>query len=781
MTTPIATRWILPDTPTPSAELLAVCSDPLIARLLINRGLSDPNRAQAFLSPDHYVPTPPDQMPNLIHGAKLLADLIRSGVRILIWGDFDVDGQTSTAILYTGLSRLGADVVYHVPDRATEGHGIRLDVLQKLVAQHDPQVLVTCDTGIREFEAVDWVRQAGLTVIVTDHHELGDHLPDADAVINPRLLPSDHPFWTLPGAGAAYLLMQETYRLLHPNGAEGASPLLGLAAIGIIGDVATLHDEARYYVQRGVIELQRGQNTGLSALATVAALPLHELTATHIGYQFAPRMNAAGRLHSARLGVELLTTSDTGRAAIIAAQMEAFNNERKLLTQQIDQSVEELIAATPALLNEAALVLHHANWHAGLVGIVAARVSERYSRPVILLAGSADGIARGSGRAPIEDDITAVIAGLNDLILSYGGHPGAAGVSLYVDRIPEFRRRFANAIRDGRAAHGQTELTPSLSIDAVLTIPDLTVDLPRRLNALEPFGEGNPAPVFCIQDVELTSHARLGRQEQHRRLTIQARDERSITVLWWNSGAEKVPNGRFDVAVKVGISSRAELEVILQDWHLREAAPVIPEIPPPTIHDRRSAEDPFAALYEFVPQDSDPAEYDTLVWAEGYSRASYPHFRRRVELEPAHRLIIFSAPSDPVTLRKAIQKVTPREIILINAPSLFSDEANFLSQLATAAQNVLKFMDGSVKLDVLCGAVAGSPEATFAGLEFLAASQVTPNLTVKRGTVKYAVGEHPDAARPNRDDALIRLRRELNEMAAYRRHARVAALDVLSG
>ncbi len=347
--------WREPAAVTVSEACLAACGgDALLATILWRRGFRNAQGINAFLFAERYVPSPPEQLPDLVAGSALLQDALRVGKRLLIWGDFDVDGETSTALLMDGLLRLGANVSYYIPN--------------------------------------------------PDHHELSDRLPVADAIITPRRLPSAHPLASLPGVGVAYKLMQHLFTNL---GRESELPhLLDLVALGIVGDVASQTDDTRYLLQLGLEKLRHTERLGLKALLEAANLNPAGLTDERIAYQIAPRLNAAGRLADASLSVELLTTHNAARARILAQQLEGLNHERRLQTRQIENAAEEMIVAKPSLLESAALVLYQPEWNPGITGIVASHLAERYGRPVVMLSGQDDGIARGSARSPAVSILT---------------------------------------------------------------------------------------------------------------------------------------------------------------------------------------------------------------------------------------------------------------------------------------------------------------------------------------------------------------------------------------
>jgi single-stranded-DNA-specific exonuclease len=751
------------DSQTLSDSTLAACGgDPFLAVILAGRGLSDPARIRAFLSPAEYSPAPPEALPDLVRASEMLQAAVQAGTRILVWGDFDVDGQTATALLVDGLRRLGGAVDWYVPRRTIEAHGIKVPSLEREINRARPGLLLTCDTGISEFDAIDYARSVGLPVIVTDHHDLAERLPDAEAVINPKRLVPGHPLANLPGVGVAYKLMQ---RLYTSQGRERDLPrLLDLVALGIVGDVATQIADTRYLLQIGLDRLRQTGRIGLQALLDVAQLaPLH-LKAEQIGYQIGPRLNAAGRLGDAALSVELLTTTDRARAVIIAQQLEGLNNERRLQTRQIEAAAEELLVADPSLLNFRALVLYYPTWHAGLVGIVANRLAERYGRPVVMLSGGNGdtGIARGSARSVPGADIHRAIAAQADLLRTFGGHPGAAGLSLETANIDQFRHRLSRTLSETAAVPP----TPKLQIEAIVTLDQLTLDLANRIGRLAPFGEGNPPVTLATTGLRLAHSAVIGREQQGHRLVVEDAEGRQQSMLWWGSAREKVPEGRFDVAYTLNVNERQELEAVLVDY--REYPETIPQVGTAAIQaqDWRAEADPLARLQAI----SGP---DLIVWAEAYSRKERPDWKRRAELTPARQLAILTAPPDPQTLHRALGVAQPEVVHVFGLPVPIDNLDAFLDRLALAARNVIDHMNGEAPIDVLCGATAGSRQAVGAGLEYLAAQGLLggvefPDAETVRLSPKS--GAAPDQARMAVH--YERLRRAYDEAEAYRRHFR---------
>ena len=387
-------QWQMPKpVSVPDALRQFVGGHPLVAERLVRGGFTDVSTANAFLDPDAYTPCPPFELPDLAVAVERLQRAIKNGEPILIWGDFDVDGQTATALLFTALRRLGANVQYHVPLRDGEGHGMHLPKLREWL-DRGVRVIVTCDTGITSHEAIAVAQAAGVDVIVTDHHLLGDSLPTAHAVINPMRLPPGHRLREMPGVAVAYQL------IVALTDGRDCDDLLDLVALGIVADVAEQRNDTRWLLQRGLTTMRLSRRAGLQALLECAEVNQLEIDERDLGFALGPRLNAQGRLGNAADSVELLSIEnaegdDKARAAELANQLEGMNARRRLESSLVEQSAHALLERDPSLLEYAAIVLSRPDWSGGVVGIVANRLADAYHKPVVLLCEKGD-VAFGS-------------------------------------------------------------------------------------------------------------------------------------------------------------------------------------------------------------------------------------------------------------------------------------------------------------------------------------------------------------------------------------------------
>ncbi len=529
-------KWRLAAPVPAAAGIETLCRElgvsPLLATLLANRGLADPAAAARFLEPSL------DQLhdPFLMRGmeeavARLLAAVDRRET-ILIYGDYDVDGTTAVIILRKALELLGGRSEFHIPHRIAEGYGMREEVLERAAAA-GVGLVVSVDTGIRAAAVVERARELGLDCIITDHHlpEAHHGVPRALAVLNPKQPGCPYPDKNLCGVGVAFKLVDGLFRRAGPPrraGAEEASrrrlleSFLKIVAIGTIADVVPLVGENRVMASFGLRGLRRPAHPALKALIAVAGLDGRDITSGDVGFRLAPRLNAAGRMDTALEVIRLFEEGTPEAAAAVAERLNQLNADRQKAEELILAEIEERLASEPALLEEPALVLEGERWHRGVVGIVASRLVERYSRPV-LVASCEGREAHGSGRSipafHLLDALDAIAAEEPHLFQRYGGHAVAVGFSLDRDHIPELRRRL---VARARAGLSPEDLIPELLIDCPVRFPELRPALLEELEKLAPHGLGNPAPLLGARDLELVGKPRV---YQGRHLGLRLRQD----------------------------------------------------------------------------------------------------------------------------------------------------------------------------------------------------------------------------------------------------------------
>jgi single-stranded-DNA-specific exonuclease len=537
---PVAKTWrLLPHEPDALNRLAGELGvSPVVAQLLFNRGLRESAVARKFLDAPLTGLHPPHTLPGAAEAADRLWAAVRDRRKITVYGDYDVDGVTGTAILLQALVLLGADVDFYVPNRLDEGYGLNCEALRQL-AVGGTKLVVTVDCGICSCCEAEEARTLGLELIVTDHHEYLPDLPCADVLVHPRLPGHDYPFGGLSGAGVAFkvawLLCQraEGSDKVSPKLREFLLDAVALAAMGLIADVVPLHDENRVYVRHGLRRLGDKPTVGLRALLEAAGLgEAKSVRAEDVGFKLAPRLNAAGRLGCARLVVELLTTPSPQRAKDLATYLESQNQQRQQIERKIAAQARELALDGPHR-DAPALVLASVEWHAGVIGIVAGRLAEQLGRPVLLIAAKTEGACPGSGRSIPGFKLHEALAHCTEHLLSHGGHAAAAGFRVLPDQIDLFRERLCEfAARQFPAGPP----APTLTLDAEVPLASLTSGLLAQIDRLEPYGAANPRPRFLAADLEIVGEPRrIGGGERH--LTFRVKQgATAMRCIAWGMG-----------------------------------------------------------------------------------------------------------------------------------------------------------------------------------------------------------------------------------------------------
>ena len=536
-------RWLLRNADPQDVVTLAkdVNLPVWLARLLAARGITSADEAHKFLSPSLKDLHSPDLMAGLRAAVERLRAAIERGETVLIYGDYDVDGTTAIVILKAALELCGGKVDYHVPHRIREGYGMRDEVIEQ-AAERGIGLIISVDTGIRAFAAAETAARCGVDLIVTDHHlPQAAGVPKALAVVNPNQQGCEYPCKSLCGAGVAFKIAQA---LLTESGRERLLPsFLKMVAIATIADAVPLIGENRVFAKLGLDGLRQPVNAGLRALLTNCQLDgSRPLSAGDIAFRVAPRLNAAGRMDIAERVIQLFTEKDAGKAAEMAMELEQLNGDRQQEEQRILEAIQQKIESSPELREAYCLVIDGDGWHRGVIGICATRVVERYHRPALVFS-CAEGEAHGSGRSISAFHLLEALESCPELFTRFGGHSHAVGCALPTGRLPELRSRL-----DGYARQRLTleDFVPVLEYDAEIALDELNHDFWRALQRLEPFGSGNPVPVFVARNAKLIQPARV-LKEKHVKLRVipeeananGGRFQRAHDVVGWRM-AERV-------------------------------------------------------------------------------------------------------------------------------------------------------------------------------------------------------------------------------------------------
>jgi len=525
-----AKRWIVRRQDAQQAASLArvLGISPILAALLITRGYNDESSARSFLTPGYNQIHEPYLMLGMREAVARLEKAIYNGEPILIYGDYDVDGTTGTAVLLRALKLLGARTGFHVPHRFTEGYGIQQPALEKALNE-GYKLVVSVDCGIRAHEPLYWARDNGLDVIITDHHlpDENEGAPPAFAVLNPNQAGCPYPDKNLAGVGVAFKLVHALFR---ERGRERqVEGFMKVVAIGTVADVAKLVGENRTIVTLGLKDLAKASNPGLRALIEVAGCGDGKgMTAYDLGFRLGPRINAAGRMDAARAVVELFDTRDSDEARRLALHLDTRNEERKTVQQQIiDLAITELADGNKAGTHVA--VIAGEGWHRGVIGIAASKIAERINRPCVVF--SIDGeLAHGSGRSIAAYHLLDGLTACSDLFEKFGGHSHAAGITIKPERIDMLRKRLNE---HAASCLSDEDLEHSVAIDMELTADQITFQMARELQSLEPYGAGNPSPVFMTKNLRCLSEPTVIK-DRHLKMRLAGSNNRPIETIWWN-------------------------------------------------------------------------------------------------------------------------------------------------------------------------------------------------------------------------------------------------------
>ncbi len=540
----------------------------VVAALLISRGYETEEKAHKFLNPSLADLHEPNLLKGMSEAVGRILRAVETGEKILIWGDYDVDGTTGTVVLRKALEILGAKTGFHIPHRFTEGYGVNIPALEK-AKERGYKLVVSVDCGIRSFEPIAWAKQNGIDFIVTDHH-LSDETkenPDAFAVVNPNQPGCEYPDKNLAGVGVAFKL---AHALLREKGKENlVKGFLKVVAIGTIADVMKLTGENRAIVSLGLKDLPKAHNYGLKALMEVADCT-GNMTSYDIGFRIAPRINAAGRMDAARRIVELFETTDFDEARTLAEMLNSRNRERQKVQTEITE-LALLSTLDSGLSTRNFIVVAGEGWHRGVIGLAASKIAEKFYRPTIVLSIE-DGIAHGSARSIAGYHLLKGLDSCAELFEQYGGHAAAAGMKIKQENIEHLQERLnAHATK----ILTSEDLIPEIKIDAVVSSQTLNLDLVQELKQFEPFGMGNPKPRFVTKDLTLTNEPYV-MKEKHLKLKLADKEGKQFEAVWWD-GVDKAkkrtlkPQSRIELAYTPEANNwngNTRLQLVVED--LRE-------------------------------------------------------------------------------------------------------------------------------------------------------------------------------------------------------------------
>ena len=589
----MAKKWKLRSfDPASAADLASAAKVPLVvAQLLVARNITAPDEVQHFLEARLTGLRDPNQLPGLAAAAEIIHAAITADEPITIYGDYDADGMTSTAILLRALRLLRAQVDFYIPNRVDEGYGVNCAALRK-IAERGSKLVITVDCGITSVAEAELARELGLQLIITDHHAMGENLPAADAIVHPQLPDHDYPFAGLCGAGVAFKLAWELCK--RASGNERVSTAyrdflmqaIGICAIGTIADVVPLQDENRLIVRHGLVALKDRPFVGITAMAKSTKLDQRsKLTSEDVAFMLAPRLYAAGRLGQAELGVELLSTNDAERAEALAVYLNELNDSRTSIERSIYLSASKQIKEKYDREQDAAFVLADRGWHPGVIGIVAGRLAEKYARPVIMIALDELGgaVGTGSARSALGLDLHGTLSECSEKLEGFGGHKAAAGLRINTANLDDFRQIFCERVHDRIPTEDRVA---EIAIDAESPLAQLTLRTVGQIEQLAPFGEENPRPLLCATGVTVFGQPKkMGGGQRHLSLQVTHHNVTMRALAFgqaeWADELEEL-DGPIDIVYRPVINEfrgRRNVEIHLVDWRVSNlTAPTTPHL-----------------------------------------------------------------------------------------------------------------------------------------------------------------------------------------------------------
>jgi len=561
-------KWVVPVHENLTEELIEASGSKLIANLLLNRGISQPDEAKAFLNFDYDKISSPEVFEDIPKAVERIAKAVEKQEHIAIYGDFDADGITSTALLYKTLKKIGADVSCYIPDRSDEGHGMNSASVCKIISSRKAKLIITVDCGINDVSEINLAKNFGTDIIITDHHQPGETLPNAYAAINPKLVADAKGIKHLAGVGVAFKLACAV--LNHFNIKDFEKELLPLVAIGTIADVAPLLEENRILVWHGLNLMSRSKPLGITKLLESAGYKTDkDISAEDVAFGIAPRINAVGRLSDAQEAVDLLLTDDDKTAEELANKLSANNRQRQLMCETTFKEAEEKIVAEVNLEKDKVIILADKNWHEGIVGIVASKIVEKYNRPAFMVClDEENNLAKCSARSTPGLNLYETLDEFKDYFERYGGHSLAAGFCLDMSKknFKEFVKALKSYVNKKLKSF---ELEPELIIDGIITPQELTPELVEEIKKLAPFGEGNSYPVFAVKNLCLKQYKTMGSANNHLKIHFTDKDDNVYDAVWWQkSSLDFSLSDRTDIAFSPEINyfgGKEKVQLILKD------------------------------------------------------------------------------------------------------------------------------------------------------------------------------------------------------------------------
>ena len=692
----------------------------LIKRLLVSRGINSEEDIHEFLHPLEMKLTHPNVFTDMGKCVERLSQAIDNKETIVIHGDFDADGVTSTSLLYRTFKYLGADVHYFIPNRESEGHGFDTKALVKIMTQIKPKVIISCDCGISNVEAVNFLNSFKIDVIITDHHEAPEELPNAFAIINPKApnaldeslsAKQIMSLTSLAGVGVAFKTAQAL--LEKYNKLEFISEILPFVAVGTVADVVPLIGENRYFVTKGLDLISNGKHWGLAKLLESAGYT-GQINSEHIAFGIAPRINASGRLDTVDAALKVLISDNKQEIEMAIQSLNEFNRIRQELCQQIFAQADEMVQKEGN--KNPAIVLFNKDWHIGIIGIVASSLVEKYYKPTFLMAYSEETKQfRCSARSIDGINLYDVISSNSELFDNFGGHSMAAGLAFSKTTFEEVKSALCKTVKE--MTQGK-DLKPFLNIDLELMPNDITLDLVENLSQLEPFGANNPSPVFALKNLKIKEKMLMGENKNHLRLKCESGSSEFTCVRWKEGDISLVKDDTLDIAFHPQINEykgNTSIQLVIDDIHsdyLKEEEPA----PSQKLYDHRKKTDILPQVDDYVKN----SKQNIFIFAESKPICDmlkpFKNLSERIvdrdNLKPCDSLMFFDYPADKETFDKILSETNPSSIHFMNYDLKYFDEEEFIKTVYGMLKYAVNNNSGRIELR-RCASFLGKSYAVF--------------------------------------------------------------------
>ena len=695
----------------------------LIKRLLATRGITSEKEVYEFLHPLEITPSNPENFTDMQKAVERLSRAIDSNEKIVIYGDFDADGVTSTSLLYKTFKYLGADVNYFIPDRDKEGHGIDTNVLVKLMTTVKPKVIISVDCGISNVDAVNFLNSFKIDVIITDHHEAPEVLPNAYAIINPKApkalnenlsVKEIESMTSFAGVGVAFKVAQAL--LAHYNKSEFIYDILPFVAIGTVADIVPLIGENRYLVSKGLELISKGKHYGIKRLFESAGYNVEKgVTSEMIGFGIAPRINASGRLDTVKDAVNVLISDNKQEIEMAIANLNELNKVRQTLSNEIFAQADEMLKKEGN--KNPAIILYNKDWHVGIIGIVASKFVEKYYKPTFLMTYSDETkMFRCSARGIDGLSLYDIISENSELFEGFGGHTMAAGLSFSSEKssFEQVKEALNKSVKE---AIGNKELKPFIDIDLEVFPNDIDTEMVEEISQMEPFGANNPSPIFAMKNLKIKEKRIMGENKDHLRLIVQSESKEMTCVRWSMGDVALVAGDNLDIAFHPQINEyngNTSVQLVIDDIH----SDLLKEEKKETgvkLYDHRRKTDILPLVNDYVKN----SKLNVGIFAESLSikeilepyKNLFENIFNREEIKPCDTLMFFDYPADRETFEQIIQETNPSAIHFMKYDIKHFDDKEFL----TTFVKMLRFASNqnSGNVDILrCASALGKSAET---------------------------------------------------------------------